>query len=308
MVGCRDVVGRMIGRKNGYLVNWLSIILHRYKPAWVVKYFGDDGRVHVSDGVCIPDFIGGNGWLKEEEQVVGGLVEQVLREYFALWDEFRLALSRRDVDKARSLLRSIGEFLEGHGVNPWPIIDEVNARLRRGGNVLEYLDRLGRLYANVVWGIIVGELSSRFMTLDGGDYIVLLLGRSGGGRYVLPSSEYGIIKLLSGLFPDDVRLLEGVVDNDTAFAVALKRLAGTPYVKPLIEVYLNLNREVVGKLPNIITSITNLACLPSIVRTLRLGYLSEVIPVNDTAVIIEYPSIPYNVLQPTSLTEYFNEC
>ena len=304
VVDCRDVLGKMIGRKNGELIHWLSTILHRYKPAWVVKYFGDDGRVHVSDGVCIPNFVSGNEWIKEEEQVVSSLVERVLNEYFALWDEFRLVLGSGDVDRARGLLRSIGEFLEEHGVNPWPIIDEINARFRRGGSVIEYLNRLGRLYANVVWGIIVGELSSRFMTLDGGDYLVLLLGRSGGGRYVLPSSEYEVIKLLSGLFPDDVRILEDVVDIDTAFAVAIKRLANTPYAKELTEVYLGLYRDLLDRLPSGI-SINKPTCLPSIVRTLRLGYLSEVVPVDDRAVIIEYPSIPYQVVD---LMEYFNNC
>ena len=299
----------MIGRQGGELIHLLSTVLHRYRPAWVVRYF-DENYMHVYDGACIPEFADKNGWV-EEEQEVGRLIDGINREYQARLDELRVALRVGDVDRARGVLRSIGEFLEGRGFNPWPIIDEVNARIRRGGGVREYINRLGRMYMDAVWGLITSELASRYLVLDGGDYLLVLLGRRGGGRYVLPTSEYDVLRLLSGLFPNDVRLLEGVVDADTAFAVALKRLAGTPYAKELAEAFLDINIGLVDRLDELLDrlpSTISVTCLPSVVRTLRLGYLSKIITSDTKATIIEFPSLPYHVFQPTELMEYFSDC
>ena len=278
--GCIVDIARRIGERQLPALYTIHIVLNEYEPiiAW------PEGLKH-SYAVCLIGVDSNN-------------IEEAFRraslEFYnnARVGELEDALEAGDFKRARRILDDVEDVLVGMGLGDYvkafrALNDRAITVLKTGSldRAIEYAGEAARILGRMEFEYIIRRLSESLMILHTGGYAIILQKPPRSGLYYIRVEWPSIILDLARLFPGNIRALKEPGDVDAAFLEALMRVR--PSYRPhILKAYLEANG--VKSREAFEYALKDFTLAPSVVKSIRNGYLTFVIILDDVY-IIELP-------------------
>lgn len=278
--GCIRDIARRIGERQLPVLCTIHIVLNEYEPivAWT------EGLKH-SYAVCLTGVDSNN-------------IEEAFRraslEFYnnARIGELEDALEAGDFKRARRILDDVEDVLVGMGLGDYAkafraLNDRAITVLKTGSleRAIEYAGEAARILGRMEFEYIMRKLSESLMILHAGGYAIILLKPPRIGLYHVSVEWPSIILDLARLFPGNIRALKEPDDADAAFLEALMRVRPA-YRQYILKAYLEANG--VKSREAFEYALKDFTLAPSVVKSIRNGYLTFVIILDDVY-IIELP-------------------